>query len=175
MDDMKDEISMLREILEQSGWSQEQLAGKLGVSFPTVNSWLNDKSKPREGVKKRIRELYLAREIGYRNEPVLITINCMSLDLAVGDYVILEKAPNNHYDDEAIAVWLEEETILDEDSVGGIAYVANSTSTVARGTWSAGRIYDKIGKFGRAKVLFVLKGSAIAEIIDWEAEGWESN
>lgn len=165
---MTDEIIMLREILKQSGWSQEQLAGKLGVSFATVNSWLNGKSKPREIVKKRIKDLYLAKDVGYEDDPVFITINRPSDDMRVGDYVLLEKDSENYYDGEAIIAHLVG-IDADEYILGDISYVANSVSTVARGTWSAGRIYDKLNGLGKAKILFILKKSAIAEVVDWEA------
>ncbi|MDR0957151.1 MAG: Fic family protein [Candidatus Nomurabacteria bacterium] len=36
----------LKQILTASGWSQEKLAGEIGVSFATVNSWVNAKSTP---------------------------------------------------------------------------------------------------------------------------------
>jgi len=51
------------------------------------------------------------------------------------------------------------------DGSSRIGYVANSIRTVARGTWSAGRAYDKIGEEGQCKVLFVMEECAIAEVI----------
>ena len=36
----------LRQLRQQQGWSQEDLARKLGVSFATVNRWENGKTKP---------------------------------------------------------------------------------------------------------------------------------
>ncbi len=46
-------------ILDSSGWSQEQLAHTLGVSFPTLNSWVNGRSEPRAKALTRIQTLYL--------------------------------------------------------------------------------------------------------------------
>jgi Fic family protein len=43
---MKNYSAKLKQILAASGWSQEKLAGELGVSFATVNSWINGKSTP---------------------------------------------------------------------------------------------------------------------------------
>ena len=54
----------------------------------------------------------------------------------VGKIVKLVKEPDNQYDSEAIAVVLP---FIDK-----VGYVANSTSTVYKGTVSAGRLYDKI-------------------------------
>lgn len=40
-------LEQLKQILKLSGWSQEQLATKLGVSFPTINAWINKRAMPR--------------------------------------------------------------------------------------------------------------------------------
>ena len=48
----------LRQILVATGWSQEALAGRLGVSFATLNSWVNGKSEPREMARARIDVIY---------------------------------------------------------------------------------------------------------------------
>ncbi len=49
----------LASIIDSSGWSQEQLAHTLGVSFPTLNSWVNGRSEPRAKAANRIQALYL--------------------------------------------------------------------------------------------------------------------
>lgn len=48
----------LQLIQKFSGLTQEQLARKLDVSFPTLNSWINGKSIPRKQALKRIDKLY---------------------------------------------------------------------------------------------------------------------
>ena len=58
--------------------------------------------------------------------------------LKPGMKVKLEKEPDNQYDAEAIRVMMK--------GLGQIGYVANSTHTVKGESWSAGRIYDRIGK-----------------------------
>lgn len=50
---------LLQSILNASGWSQEQLAHELGVSFATLNSWVNGRSVPRTKALFRIEKLYL--------------------------------------------------------------------------------------------------------------------
>lgn len=50
---------MLKQIAQATEWSQEELAGKLSVSFPTLNSWINGKSTPRSSASKKIEALYL--------------------------------------------------------------------------------------------------------------------
>lgn len=68
-----------------------------------------------------------------------------------GDLISLIKSPNK-YDDESIEVWTQctgsKEGQLDQK----IGYVANSTSTVPLGTYSAGRLYDKLYSTNEAKI-----------------------
>lgn len=51
--------SQLTSILKASGWSQEQLARSLGVSFATLNSWVNKRSMPRAKALLNIEKRYL--------------------------------------------------------------------------------------------------------------------
>lgn len=53
---IKDKLTLIQRV---SGKTQEKLAAELGVSFPTLNSWINGKSIPRAPAAKRIDELYL--------------------------------------------------------------------------------------------------------------------
>lgn len=74
-------------------------------------------------------------------QTVYITVNHLDeyggfANYHIGDMLRIEKDLNNPYDDEAIAVYDK------HDAKCG--YVANSVDTVARGTYSAGRLYDKI-------------------------------
>ena len=54
------------------------------------------------------------------------------------DVLILKKEPKNEWDREAIAAYRE--------GLGKVGYVANSPKTVLGESYSAGRLYDKIGK-----------------------------
>lgn len=49
----------LKDILVSSGWTQEELAYQLGVSFVTVNTWIRGKAEPRAEMRRRIDDLYL--------------------------------------------------------------------------------------------------------------------
>lgn len=49
----------LTKIQSASGWSQEQLAARLNVSFATLNAWINERSKPRAKAQQNIERLYL--------------------------------------------------------------------------------------------------------------------
>lgn len=229
---MSESARLLKGIMKTSGWTQEQLATKLGVSYPTMNAWVNGKSQPRQTMMERIRRLYLAQDITDDVEPTYVTLVNVSRRLKVGDLVILEKDFSNDYDDEAILammmdddrdVWLEEDAatgddggsddevdggggdsankddgidgdddwvseddLRDDEMFGGkvapievednsktyclvddYMYVANSISTVVRGTSSAGRIYDKFEKTARARVLFVFHKTAVARVVEW--------
>lgn len=156
---------MLKEILKSSGWTQEQLAAKLGVSFATVNSWLNGRTKPQKCLTEDVRRLYLAQDVTREPEPVYVTlVDAVGVD--VGDYVILKKDYGNKADDEAILaqkIDVLSGKVLDEK----VMTVANSVETVVRGTRSAGRIYDKFETRARAQVVFKVQDSAIARVVSW--------
>jgi hypothetical protein len=77
--------------------------------------------------------------------------------LKVGQIIKLRKDYDNQHDDEAIEAQLE--------SIGKIGYVANSAHTVARGTKSAGRIYDTFQNECRASIRFIVKDTAIAAVL----------
>ena len=62
--------------------------------------------------------------------------------------VKLVKEPDNEVDKEAIKVEMP--------GIGLIGYVANSPYTVIGESFSAGRLYDKIGDTARGTVLYVL-------------------
>ena len=64
-----------------------------------------------------------------------------------GMKIRLEKEPDNRHDREAIKVLL--------DGVGHIGYVANSPWTVIGESFSAGRLYDRIGDTAKGKVKLI--------------------
>ncbi len=77
----------------------------------------------------------------------------------VNQRLALRKDHDNRYDDEAIEAIIE--------SVGGwVGYVANSCHTVAKGTRSAGRIYDTFEEKYSARVAFVVNNNVLAKLID---------
>jgi len=184
---------LLKGIMKTSGWTQEQVAMKLGVSYPTMNAWVNGKSEPRREMRDRVRRLYLAQDVTKEAEAIYVTL--VNADgVRVGDNVILEKDYDNDYDDEAIKAYLMdgEFVVIEDDadnksnewedkveairvymgesqSVGYYRpmHVANSVNTVVRGTRSAGRIYDKFDEKARAQVVFVSKHNAIARVVEW--------
>ncbi|MFR8227859.1 MAG: HIRAN domain-containing protein [Lachnospirales bacterium] len=75
-----------------------------------------------------------------------------------GMKVKLVKEPDNEYDREAIQVLIK--------GLGKCGYVANSPSTVKGESMSAGRLYDKLGKEAKGKIVFVFPGTAICRITD---------
>ena len=54
--DIQKKLKLIQQI---SNLTQEQLAQKLGVSFATVNSWMRDRSTPRQKAQERIDQLLL--------------------------------------------------------------------------------------------------------------------
>ena len=67
--------------------------------------------------------------------------------LEKGTKIRLEKEPDNKHDHEAIKVLM--------DGVGHIGYVANSPWTVIGDSFSAGRLYDRIGDTAKGKVKLI--------------------
>ena len=63
----------------------------------------------------------------------------------------------NSYDTEAIEV-------IDR-ALGTVGYVANSVTTIATGTMSAGRIYDRVGETFLIRVMFITNTKIICEVI----------
>jgi len=78
--------------------------------------------------------------------------------LRVGQVLKLVKEPGNTYDYEAIRVECA--------GIGKVGYVANSVGTVVKGTYSAGRLYDKIKDESYCRILFITKNEAIGEVIE---------
>lgn len=70
--------------------------------------------------------------------------------------VKLVKEPDNEYDKEAIKVEIE--------GLGHIGYVANSPYTMVGESYSAGRLYDKIGDKVEATVKYVLPNAVLGKI-----------
>ena len=52
--DIAAELKIIRQL---HGWSQEDLARELGVSFATVNRWENGKTKPSRLAQDKIKHI----------------------------------------------------------------------------------------------------------------------
>lgn len=78
----------------------------------------------------------------------------------VGKKVKCVKEPSNPYDSEAIKVVMKH--------IGTVGYIANSTYTVATGTMSAGRIWDKVGKKFYVRVMFITSSKVICKVVEEE-------
>ena len=110
---MSESVRLLKGIMKTSGWTQEQVAEKLGVSFQTMNAWVNGKSRPRKTMMGRIRALYLAQDITKDTDPTYITLVNVPRWMRIGDMVVLKKEPDNDYDEEAITA-----TLMERDEAG---------------------------------------------------------
>lgn len=80
-----------------------------------------------------------------------------------GMKVKLVKEPDNEYDKEAIQVKIK--------GLGKCGYVANSPYTVKGESMSAGRLYDKLGKKAKGRIVFVIGNGAICKITDSGLDG----
>lgn len=74
----------------------------------------------------------------------------------IGQQLSLRKDTDNPYDDEAIAIYNQRNLKC--------GYVANSVGTVARGTKSAGRIYDTFGDETSGEICFIGEDWSIVRI-----------
>ena len=74
-----------------------------------------------------------------------------------GMKVKLVKEPDNAYDAEAVKVMMK--------GVGQVGYIANSIYTVKGESWSAGRIYDKIGETAEGVVMYKLPKRVICSLV----------
>ena len=78
--------------------------------------------------------------------------------LKKGMKIRLKKGPDNEHDKEAICAELK--------GLGKIGYVANSTYTVIGDSYSAGRLYEHMGKKAKAKILIVTERGVLCELKD---------
>lgn len=78
----------------------------------------------------------------------------------IGRIVRITKDRDNPADPEAIRAELP--------YIDTIGYVANSVNSVYDGTFSAGRIYDKIGDYAYAKIMFITHSGAICLLLSPE-------
>lgn len=76
--------------------------------------------------------------------------------LKKGMAVRLVKEPDNIYDKEAIMV-----VVKGLDKIG---YVANSPYTTMGDSFSAGRLYDKIGKDAEGKIVYVVSDGVLCYV-----------
>ncbi|HPQ71357.1 MAG TPA: helix-turn-helix transcriptional regulator [bacterium] len=53
----RDSARLVRELRERTGLTQEKFAAKLGVTFPTINRWENNRAKPSPLALQKIKEL----------------------------------------------------------------------------------------------------------------------
>ena len=73
-----------------------------------------------------------------------------------GQRVTLTKDPDNEYDSEAIKVMMP--------GLGQVGWVANSVGTKLGESWSAGRLYDKIGDTAKARVYMVMDKGVLCRL-----------
>ena len=97
------------------------------------------------------------------NKTIYITVNHLddfntTYTFKPNDILKLKKDHNNCYDDEAITAYSKHNYKC--------GYVANSVCTVARGTYSAGRLFDKFEEEISCIVRFVAENFMICELMD---------
>ncbi len=96
-------------------------------------------------------------------EDIFVTITGLNFcygmkPFAIGNIIRLVKEPGNPYDAEAVRAEMP--------FIGRVGYAANSPHTMAQGTYSAGRLYDKMGDAVFARVMFTTQTKVIARV-EW--------
>ena len=66
MDEQYSMARLVRELRGLTGLTQEKFAAKLGVTFPTINRWENDRAKPSPLALEKIESLL--RSLGDKGE-----------------------------------------------------------------------------------------------------------
>lgn len=74
----------------------------------------------------------------------------------IGNLIRCRKEPGNRYDKEAIECTLP--------AIGTVGYIANSVNTVAGGTMSAGRVYDRVKNRFYVRVMFTTGSKIICKV-----------
>ena len=104
---------------------------------------------------------------------IIEPVRRMNLPLVPGNLVKLIKDKENPVDDEAIAIYADYECGCTVGNIKShmttkIGWVCNSVGTKANGTYSAGRLYDKLSneRDNFAKVLYVKENCVIAEVLE---------
>lgn len=119
-------IPKTKELLFKTGWSQTRLAQELGVSFATVNRWLNKKNTPHSGQIQRIEQVY--RHI--------IGITAVSAEEIDGIFSKIEKIKTKLPDikdvlkEKAICEDFLLELTYNSDAIEGNALTKNETEAV---------------------------------------------
>ena len=96
-----------------------------------------------------------------KNEPRYVTITGFGhyydkKPFAIGNLIRCRKEPDNRHDADAIKCTLP--------MLGTVGYIANSTYTVAGGTMSAGRLYDKVPDKFYVRVMFTTSSKIICRV-----------
>jgi DNA-binding transcriptional regulator YiaG len=66
LDEQHSMARLVRDLRELTGLTQEKFAAKLGVTFPTINRWENDRAKPSPLALEKIESLL--RSLGDKGE-----------------------------------------------------------------------------------------------------------
>ena len=122
-------------------------------------------------MQKRIRNLYIARDIPYEG-PVFITLKLSDSSIKVGDTVALYKTPNDESEKyELFGIKQEnpesEPPTDPKQPLENTIKVINSPEQLAKGTKPGFRIYDRVNPGAFARIMFILHDSAIAVVENW--------
>ncbi|MDX9745006.1 MAG: helix-turn-helix transcriptional regulator [Syntrophales bacterium] len=60
MDEQHSMANLVRELRKLTGLTQEKFAARLGVTFPTINRWENNRARPSPLAMEKIENLLLS-------------------------------------------------------------------------------------------------------------------
>ncbi len=84
------------------------------------------------------------------------------MPFTIGNLLVCKKDPSNKYDSEAIKVC--------SPLIGKVGYISNSPTTMAGGTISAGRIYDKVEDIFFIRVMFTTQSKIICRVEEGDSK-----
>lgn len=129
-------IGKIREMLEKTGWAQAQFAQELGVTFATVNRWLNGHNRPHLSQIRQIERLH-------KNIIGIIPVTKQEMERII---LQLEAKRKQHPDikkilrDDKISEEFLLELTYNSDAIEGNTLTKKETETVI---FSNGSIKDK--------------------------------
>lgn len=129
-------------------------------------------------MQKRIRNLYIARDIPYEG-PVFITLKANDGSLNTGDEVIILKTSSEEPDNYELFGFKRKD--IEGAPLGKVKLpknkmnqVVSNPNQIIKGTKPGFRIYDRINPGAFARIMFIVKDLAIAVVEDFGIESYNS-
>jgi Fic family protein len=126
VDDMENYISEIKQILAKAGWSQARLAQEMGVTFATVNRWLNGHAQPHPVHLRQISKLF-------RNIVGIIPLSQKDIQLILEKVIVQKEKMGNitrHLRKEGVIETFLLELTYNSDAIEGSTLTKKETEAV---------------------------------------------